>query len=96
MARIFPLQWPDELKSLFDNLGADMQVLILDACESGDFLRAKGGVIKSRVEVKATDELDSKGTIILSSSAVGGYSEVVNTEIRIVMIDAAAPIPNAQ
>ena len=37
-----------------------------------------------------------EASIILSSSAVGGYSEVVNTEIRIVMIDAAAPIPNAQ
>ena len=31
-----------------------------------------------------------------NSSLLGGYSEVVNTVIKIVIIEAAAPIPKAQ
>ena len=41
---------------------------------------------------------NSSFDFLISSNSfeLGGYSEVVNTEINMVMIDAAAPIPNAQ
>lgn len=60
-----------ELNDWMDSLVSDMKILILDACESGDFLRRKGGRILEDREITRLDKVQSQGTIVLSSSSRG-------------------------
>jgi hypothetical protein len=64
-----------ELNSLFNNINSDMRVMVVDACESGDFLRSKGGQKQKRIHIQKEDELDAKGSIVLSSSAAGELAQ---------------------
>ena len=50
---------------------ADLRVLVLDACQSGDILRLKGGSPAPAFEIVVPQTLVSKGTAILTSSAAG-------------------------
>jgi hypothetical protein len=60
-----------ELLERFTGLGSDLKILILDACESGDFLREKGMRVLAPGDTIHAESLASKGSILLSSSAKG-------------------------
>ena len=64
-----------EVGDLLDSLECDLKIVILDACESGDFLRRKGGVLYEDREILKQDELESRGTILLSSSSSGEQAQ---------------------
>ena len=66
--RNFPRQ---EINSLLESLESNLKVVILDACESGDFLRRKGGKFLEDREIVKQDKIGSQGTIVLSSSSRG-------------------------
>ncbi|MGL1934919.1 MAG: caspase family protein [Fibrobacterales bacterium] len=64
----------DELTGYFETLSADLKIMFVDACESGNLLRQKGGqVIKNHRVHK--DELKSKGSIVITSSARGEFAQ---------------------
>jgi hypothetical protein len=54
----------------FRKINGNVTILIVDACESGGFLRKKGGRIVQSPVVEKVDELQTNGTAILSSSAM--------------------------
>lgn len=64
----------ENLTEIIDSIQSDMKILIIDACESGDFLRQKGGKIVHNHQVKKNDNIRSKGSISISSSAKGELS----------------------
>jgi hypothetical protein len=57
------------------SLESNLKILILDACESGDFLRSKGGRLVEAPKVVKIDRLESKGTIMISSSSRGEMAQ---------------------
>jgi hypothetical protein len=62
----------DSVRALFDDVDADLRILIADACYSGaliDQKGAKGGVLTSPYSIKVTDELGVKGTVFITSSS---------------------------
>jgi hypothetical protein len=61
----------EEVNDLLGSLESDLKILILDACESGDFLRSKGGTFLQDREIAREAKLGSHGTIVLSSSSRG-------------------------
>lgn len=61
----------DEFLAAFDELQGDLKILILDACESGDFLRSKGMMLIDERLIEQEDRLGSHGRILLSASAKG-------------------------
>jgi caspase domain-containing protein len=63
------------LAAWLDSLDSDLKILILDACESGDFLRDKGGEYVETPRIIETEKLGGRGAIVLSSSARGEYSQ---------------------
>lgn len=65
----------DEIAQYISALGSDLKIVILDACESGDFLRQKGGRLLESEGVSLEDSLRSRGTIFLSSSSSGEMSQ---------------------
>lgn len=66
MGRSLPRQ---ELGEIFGNLESDLKIMILDACESGDFLRRKGGrIIEDSTSVRM-ERLSGRGAILISSSS---------------------------
>lgn len=65
----------EEVNELLESLESDLKILILDACESGDFLRSKGGSIVEDRRIEKQDRLKSHGTIVLSSSARGELAQ---------------------
>lgn len=66
--KVFPRQ---EVNSWFNLVGGDIRIMILDACESGDFLRQKGGRIVDEDSITIADSLRIKGSAILSASSRG-------------------------
>jgi hypothetical protein len=60
-----------EVNALVESLASDLKILILDACESGDFLRRKGAALLPDREIVKEDGLGSRGIIVLSSSSRG-------------------------
>lgn len=60
-----------EITSKFNSLGGDIRIMILDACESGDFLRQKGGAYLDEGKIQIEESLQSRGSIILSASSRG-------------------------
>ena len=62
------LAWT-ELRTMLDNSGADVRVGIVDACRSGAMTRQKGGTREPSFVFDLSESLDSKGTVILTSSA---------------------------
>jgi hypothetical protein len=65
----------EEVNALVESLESDLKIVILDACESGDFLRRKGARILEGREIVKQDRLRSHGTIILSSSSRGELAQ---------------------
>ncbi len=70
--REFPRQ---ELSQYLDSLESNLKVVILDACESGDYLRRKGGHLVEAPKLVTLDKLEGKGTIYISSSSAGEMSQ---------------------
>jgi hypothetical protein len=66
--KVFPRA---EINSWFNLVGGDIRIMILDACESGDFLRQKGGRVVDEEPIVIADSLRSKGSVILSASSRG-------------------------
>jgi hypothetical protein len=64
-----------DLSQFMESLESNMKILILDACESGDFLRHKGGRIVQDPKVVKLDRLESKGSVIISSSSRGEMAQ---------------------
>ncbi|MBF0432345.1 MAG: caspase family protein [Fibrobacteria bacterium] len=64
-----------ELDQKMERLGADLKILIVDACESGHLLRSKGGQVIDNHKIETVDELQNKGTILLSSSSRGELAQ---------------------
>ncbi|MEQ1504490.1 MAG: caspase family protein [Myxococcota bacterium] len=60
-----------ELKSLADSVDADVRVLVVDACRSGELTRLKGAVTAEPFAIRAEDRLDSEGLVIIASSSAG-------------------------
>jgi len=64
----------DDIRRMLSNTGADVQIAMLDACQSGSAIRTKGGVrgpsFGFAVEVERT-----QGTAILTSSAASELSQ---------------------
>jgi hypothetical protein len=60
-----------EINGILESLESNLKVVILDACESGDFLRRKGGKFLEDREIVKQDKIGSQGTIVLSSSSRG-------------------------
>ncbi|MGL1903193.1 MAG: caspase family protein [Fibrobacterales bacterium] len=63
-----------DLFTRIEMVGADVKVLIVDACESGKLLRKKGGLIVDAIKVVQVDSLKSKGTVVFTSSGVDEIS----------------------
>ncbi|HKP98303.1 MAG TPA: caspase family protein [Fibrobacteria bacterium] len=64
-----------ELMGFVDSLQGTLKILILDACESGDFLRLKGGRVLEIPQVVKLDRIEGRGTVVISSSARGELSQ---------------------
>lgn len=59
----------DELRSRLDAVGSDVTLSFMDACYSGAALRKRGGQVVDPFEVKVNDELESRGSVTITSSA---------------------------
>ncbi|MCB9679545.1 MAG: caspase family protein [Alphaproteobacteria bacterium] len=64
----------EELRKMLDDSGADVRIAMLDACQSGGVLRAKGGVRGPSFGF-AVDVSQAKGTAFLTSSAASELSQ---------------------
>jgi hypothetical protein len=64
-----------DIVSWFNRIGGDIRIMILDACESGDFLRRKGAIVLDEDPITISDSLRSKGSIILSASSRGEMAQ---------------------
>lgn len=60
-----------ELKALAQGVPADVRVLVVDACRSGELTRLKGAVQAEPFAIRAEDRLDSEGMVIITSSSAG-------------------------
>jgi hypothetical protein len=58
-----------EIRTLLEATGADLRVAIVDTCKSGSLLAVKGGTPSPAFQIRLSDELDSKGEALLTSSA---------------------------
>jgi hypothetical protein len=65
----------EDVNAMLESLESDLKVVILDACESGDFLRRKGGRLLENRQIVKEDQLRSTGTIVLSSSSRGEQAQ---------------------
>lgn len=64
-----------DLSTYLASLESDLKILILDACESGDFLRSKGGRLLEDAKLVKVDRLESQGTILITSSSRGEMAQ---------------------
>ncbi len=58
-----------ELKKLIEACPAKFRVVVLDSCKSGMLTRAKGGMPIKRFELAFQNQLESRGTALITSSA---------------------------
>jgi Caspase domain len=65
----------DELVTWLNNLPCELKIVVLDACESGDFLRSKGGSFLQDLPVQIENNLKSRGSIIVSSTSRGELAQ---------------------
>lgn len=65
----------EDVNAMLESLESDLKIVILDACESGDFLRRKGGRLLENRQIVKDDQLRSEGTIVLSSSSRGEQAQ---------------------
>ncbi|HKP94118.1 MAG TPA: caspase family protein [Fibrobacteria bacterium] len=65
----------DDLVAWLTGLPCDLKIVVLDACESGDFLRSKGGRFLQDLPVRIDEKLKSRGIIIVSSTSRGELAQ---------------------
>lgn len=61
------------LKKTLKNIKSDVQIVVLDACQSGSFSRLKGGVIDKPFLFKQDDNIE--GQVVLYSSSDNEFSQ---------------------
>jgi len=59
----------DSVKAFFRLIDADLRVMFVDACYSGNLLREKGSILSEPIKIKLSDELETKGSAIITSSS---------------------------
>ena len=59
------------LEAAVADTGAQLIVMVIDACRSGSLTRIKGGAPAAPFEIKVDDRLDSEGMAIITSAAAG-------------------------
>lgn len=64
----------DELRGLLEGTGADVRIAMLDACQSGGVVRAKGGA-RGPSYAFAVEASQARGTVFLTSSAASELSQ---------------------
>lgn len=62
------------LATLLTSTGADVRVLVVDACRSGIALREKGGKAVEAFSTRLTDSLEATGEVLIASSAADEQS----------------------
>jgi hypothetical protein len=62
------LTW-DELLKLLERTGGDIQLALIDACQSGQLTRSKGGTRAPGFSVQLAEDLDVKGQVVITSSS---------------------------
>ena len=65
----------DDLVAWLNGLSCELKIVVLDACESGDFLRSKGGRFLQDLPVHVENDLKSRGSIIVSSTSRGELAQ---------------------
>lgn len=65
-AELFAL---DELRERILRLGANLKIVILDACQSGAFSRAKGAAPAADFSYNSTEALGTAGVVVMASSS---------------------------
>jgi hypothetical protein len=65
----------NELSAYFESLDAELRIMLLDACESGDYLRHKGARLLQDHTITKTDELENRGSVVLASSSRGELAQ---------------------
>jgi Caspase domain len=68
----------DEVRTFFSQLDADIKVLVADACHSGALISAKGVKLGNPLPIDFTQEMDARGTVILTSSSASELSRESN------------------
>jgi hypothetical protein len=58
-----------DLRAMLRNVAADVRVIVLDSCRSGALLALKGGQPAPAFQIRLTDEINSSGEALISSSA---------------------------
>jgi hypothetical protein len=61
----------EELFQRLSDVGADLRLVILDSCQSGDWTREKGLVARAPVSVELLDEIKTTGQVIIASTGKG-------------------------
>jgi hypothetical protein len=64
-----------DLVAWVNGLPSDLKIVVLDACESGDFLRSKGGRFLQDLPVRNDENLKSHGVVIVSSTSRGELAQ---------------------
>ncbi|MBL8025528.1 MAG: caspase family protein [Fibrobacteres bacterium] len=67
----FPIE---DIQKRFENMNADLKILIADACNSGSLIQPKGGTISTPYNVKFNNDINVKGSVIITSSSAGEFS----------------------
>ncbi|HKP96851.1 MAG TPA: caspase family protein [Fibrobacteria bacterium] len=64
-----------DIRAFFQDVDADLKLLIADACYSGSLIQAKGAALAEPVQVGYRDDLKVNGSAILTSSSAGELSQ---------------------
>lgn len=64
----------DEVREFFSRVEADIKVLVADACHSGALISAKGAKLGDPLPLDFTQEVDARGSVILTSSSASELS----------------------
>jgi len=59
----------DELRASVEAVPSSLRIVVVDTCQSGQMLRAKGGVPGPDFDITLLDTLDSTGTAIVTSAS---------------------------
>jgi hypothetical protein len=65
----------EDLVAWLNGLPCELKIVVLDACESGDFLRSKGGRFLQDLPVQIENNLKSRGSIIVTSTSRGELAQ---------------------
>ena len=66
----------EDLIAWMNGIPVDLKILVLDACESGNFLRSKGArLLEDAAQVRIDKESMNRGSIIISSTSRGELAQ---------------------